>query len=31
VKTLMKARLFVARNWKFLVQMGVTIFSILHR
>ncbi|MHC2661694.1 hypothetical protein ACVINX_002479 [Bradyrhizobium diazoefficiens] len=31
MKNLLKVRRFVARNWKFLVQVGVSILTILHK
>jgi len=32
LKTVLKVRRFVARNWKFLVQVGVNILTvIMHR
>lgn len=31
MRTLLKVRRFVIRNWKFLLQTGVTVLGILHR
>lgn len=31
LKTFSKVRRFIARNWKFLVQVGVNILTVMHK